>query len=80
MATLLGIEDELILAKNIAKFFEKAGHSVEIALDGAVGLQTAYRVQPDVVLVDFQLPGMDGLEVIRALQKVEDPPRENSIS
>ncbi|MBP6006424.1 MAG: sigma-54-dependent Fis family transcriptional regulator [Rhodoferax sp.] len=75
MATLLVIEDELILAKNIAKFFEKAGHSVEIALDGAVGLQTAYRVQPDVVLVDFQLPGMDGLEVIRALQKVEDPPR-----
>ena len=75
MATLLVIEDEVGLAKNIAKFFEKAGHLVEVALDGAVGIQTAYRVQPDVVLVDFQLPGMDGLEVIRALQKLEDPPR-----
>lgn len=75
MATLLVIEDELVLAKNIARFFEKSGHLVEVAHDGVAGLQAALRVQPDVVIVDFQLPGMDGLEVIRALRKVEDPPR-----
>jgi DNA-binding NtrC family response regulator len=75
MATLLVIEDETVLAKNIARFFEKEGHLVEVANDGAVGLQTALRIQPDVVIVDFQLPGMDGLQVIRALRKVEDPPR-----
>ncbi len=75
MATLLVIEDELVLAKNIARFFEKSGHVVEVAHDGVAGLQAGLRVQPDVVIVDFQLPGMDGLEVIRALRKVEDPPR-----
>jgi len=75
MATLLIIEDEVVLAKNIARFFEKAGHLVEVANDGAVGVQTALRIQPDVVIVDFQLPGMDGLEVIRALRKQDDPPR-----
>ena len=75
MATLLVIEDELVLAKNIARFFEKAGHLVEVAHDGAVGLHAAERIQPDVVIVDFQLPGMDGLEVIRALHKQDDPPR-----
>ncbi len=75
MATILIIEDELVLAKNIAKFFEKAGFLVEVAHDGATGLQTALRIQPDVVIVDFQLPRMDGLEVIRALRKAEDPPR-----
>ncbi len=75
MATLLVIEDETVLAKNIARFFEKEGHLVEVANDGAVGVQTALRIQPDVVIVDFQLPGMDGLEVIRALRKVDDPPR-----
>jgi DNA-binding NtrC family response regulator len=75
MATLLVIEDEEILAKNIARFFEKAGHLVEVANDGAVGVQTALRIQPDVVIVDFQLPGMDGLEVIKALRKADDPPR-----
>ncbi len=75
MATLLIIEDELVLAKNIAKFFEKSGHLVEVAHDGLLGLQAAARVQPDVVIVDFQLPGMDGLEVIRALRASDDPPR-----
>jgi two-component system response regulator AtoC len=75
MATLLVIEDELVLAKNIARYFEKQGHSVEVAHDGALGVQIAQRIQPDVVIVDFQLPGMDGLEVIRALRKQDDPPR-----
>jgi DNA-binding NtrC family response regulator len=75
MATLLIIEDEMVLAKNMAKFFEKAGYLVEVSHDGLTGVQTALRIQPDVVIVDFQLPGMDGLEVIRALRKQDDPPR-----
>ena len=75
MATLLIIEDEMVLAKNLAKFFEKAGYLVEVSHDGLTGVQTALRIQPDVVIVDFQLPGMDGLEVIRALRKQDDPPR-----
>ena len=75
MATLLIIEDEWVLAKNMARFFEKAGYLVEVCHDGSSGVQTALRIQPDVVIVDFQLPGMDGLEVIRALRKQEDPPR-----
>jgi DNA-binding NtrC family response regulator len=75
MATLLVIEDELVLAKNIARYFEKQGHTVEVAHDGAIGVQTARQLAPDVVIVDFQLPGMDGLEVIKALRQMEDPPR-----
>ena len=75
MATILVIEDELVLAKNFARFFEKMGHLVEVAHDGVAGLNAAIRIQPDVVVVDFQLPGMDGLEIIRALKKEEDPPR-----
>jgi DNA-binding NtrC family response regulator len=75
MATLLIIEDEQILAKNIARYFEKLGHTAEVVHDGAEGVQTAERLQPDVVIVDFQLPGMDGLEVIRALRRFDDPPR-----
>ena len=47
MATLLVIEDELVLAKNIARFFEKAGHLVEVAHDGAVGLHAAERIHFD---------------------------------
>jgi len=75
MASILVIEDEQILAKNFARYFEKMGHAVAVEHDGAAGLQTALQLQPDVVIVDFQLPGMDGLEIIRALRKTDDPPR-----
>ncbi|MBL8336737.1 MAG: sigma-54-dependent Fis family transcriptional regulator [Rhodoferax sp.] len=75
MACLLIIEDEEILAKNIARHFEKLGHTAEVVHDGVLGVAAAERLQPDVVIVDFQLPGMDGLEVIRALRRFDDPPR-----
>ena len=75
MATLLVIEDEQVLAKNIARYFEKQGHTVEMALDGTQGLHIAMQLRPDVVIVDFQLPGMNGLEIIRALNQLESPPR-----
>jgi DNA-binding NtrC family response regulator len=75
MATLLVIEDEQVLAKNIARYFEKQGHTVEVALDGTLGLQIAMQLRPDVVIVDFQLPGMNGLEIIKALNQLESPPR-----
>ncbi|MGI9133502.1 MAG: sigma-54-dependent transcriptional regulator, partial [Rhodoferax sp.] len=49
--------------------------TVEVAHDGSAGLQSAQRLQPDVVVVDFQLPGMNGLEIIKALRQSEAPPR-----
>lgn len=75
MASILVIEDELVLAKNMVRFFESLGHNAESAHDGITGVQAAARMVPDVVIVDFQLPGMDGLEVIRQLRQTEDPPR-----
>jgi DNA-binding response OmpR family regulator len=71
MAMLLIIEDEAVLARNVARFFEKLGHTVEVALDGPAGVEAARRVLPDVAIVDFQLPGLDGLEVIGALRKID---------
>ncbi len=75
MASILVIEDEQVLAKNIARYFEKQGHAVEVSHDGAQGLELALQSQPDVVIVDFQLPSMDGLEIIRGLRKLETLPR-----
>ncbi len=75
MASILVIEDERVLAKNMVRFFESLGHYAEAAHDGISGVQAAARMVPDVVIVDFQLPGMDGLEVIRQLRQTEDPPR-----
>ncbi len=71
MAMILVIEDEEVLAKNMARYFEKLGHTVEVAHTGPAGVEAAGRAMPDVAIVDFQLPGMDGLEVIRALRRMD---------
>ncbi len=71
MAQLLVIEDEVVLGKNIARFFERQGHSVSLAHDGESGLQLAEQLAPDAVIVDFQLPALTGLEVIRALRHTD---------
>jgi two-component system response regulator AtoC len=75
MAQVLVIEDELVLAKNIGRFFERQGHTVALAHDGQAGLDLAREVQPDVVIVDFQLPNLNGLEVIRELRRLDDEMR-----
>jgi two-component system, NtrC family, response regulator AtoC len=72
MANILVIEDEVTLAKNMARYFEKFHHTVEIANDGPAGVAAAKRVMPDVAIVDYQLPGLDGLQVIHALRSNDD--------
>jgi two-component system, NtrC family, response regulator AtoC len=75
MAQLLVIEDELVLAKNIARYFERQGHVATVAHDGRLGVDMAQQSPPDVVIVDFQLPGLNGLEVIRELRRLDEQVR-----
>ena len=42
--------------------------------DGALAAATVERLRPDVVLVDIRMPGVDGLEVARRLQRLPEPP------
>lgn len=75
MASILIIEDEATLAKNIALYFEKFHHTVEVAHNGPQGIEAAMRAMPDIAIVDYQLPGLDGVEVIRALRANDDQVR-----
>lgn len=54
---------------------EKGGHQVSSATTGPEGLELARRLQPDLVLLDIQLPGMDGYAVAAALKA--DPSTRN---
>jgi two-component system, NtrC family, response regulator AtoC len=72
MAHLLVIEDEQILAKNVARYFERQGHVVTLAHDGQRGLSMAQENPPDVAIVDFQLPSLNGIEVIRELRRLDE--------
>jgi two-component system, cell cycle response regulator DivK len=74
MATVLVVEDNAANMK-LAKFLlESAGHTVVSARDAESGLTLARDGQPDLILMDIQLPRMDGLEAT-ALLKRDDATR-----
>lgn len=67
-ATLLLIEDNLQNRYLASFLLEKRGHRVIQAETGKQGLELAAKHRPDLILLDVQLPGMDGHSVARALK------------
>jgi len=74
MATILIIEDEPELVKVLRDYLEKAGFQVESAYRGDTGLSLWEHKRPDLVLLDLNLPGMDGLDVAREIRRKADTP------
>jgi len=68
---LLIIEDETVLAKNIKIYFERAGYEVRAAASAEEGLRQLDVFKPDVVLLDYRLPGMNGIEMLAELRKID---------
>jgi len=68
MALVLVVEDERELAEVLEAYLRQAGHRSEWAADGPSAVALARHARPDLVLLDIHLPGMDGLEVLRALR------------
>jgi len=66
---VLLVDDNQDAAKSLATLLRLGGHEVRLAHDGATALKTAESFQPEVVLLDIGLPGMDGYEVARRLRK-----------
>jgi len=74
MATVLIVEDNPANMTLAVFLLQSAGHAVLTATDAEAGLTLARDEQPDLILMDIQLPGMDGLEAT-ALLKRADPTR-----
>jgi two-component system phosphate regulon response regulator PhoB len=70
-STLLVIEDDSDIVELLRYNLEREGFRVLVASDGERGLAEAARAQPDLVLLDLMLPGLDGLEVCRRLRAQE---------
>jgi DNA-binding NtrC family response regulator len=68
MAKLLIVEDDLSVRTLSARAFERAGHSVDVAEDGAQGLALLVQAQGgyDIVVSDIRMPEMDGIEMAKA--------------
>ncbi|MGH2703714.1 MAG: response regulator [Actinomycetota bacterium] len=65
---ILVVEDERNIASLVELYLTNEGFSVEIAEDGAKGLEMADRLRPSLVVLDVMLPGIDGIEVCRRLR------------
>ena len=72
--TVLIIEDDTRLANWVRVYFERAGFSAQIALDGESGLDLARNLAPDLVVLDLTLPRLDGVELCRILRLESDVP------
>ncbi len=74
MASILIIEDEPELVRVLRSYLEQAGFSVLTAYRGDTGLSTWENKHPDLVILDLNLPGMDGLDVARAIRRKAQTP------
>ena len=68
MPQILVVEDEPMVSDVVARYLRREGYVVQTAGDGEEGLRLALHHQPDLVVLDLMLPGIDGLEVCRRLR------------
>ena len=66
------VEDEKNLMDLLRGYLEREGFEVHEAFDGETGLEVARRVKPDVVVLDWMLPRLDGMEVLRELRRYSE--------
>ena len=71
MKTALVIEDNKDNMKLITFILEKNGYSTIRAEDGKTGIELALKEKPDFILLDIQLPDMDGQDVLKEIRKSE---------
>ena len=69
MPKMVAIDDEMEFTKTLDQFFSARGFEVHVALTGTSGIELVDYHQPDVVLVDLKLPGMDGDEILRYIRQ-----------
>src|SRR5680860_1056908 len=66
------VEDETSLAALLGHYLERDGFEVSVAHDGLEAVDLAREVDPDIVVLDLGLPGLDGVEVCRQLRTFSD--------
>lgn len=72
IGTVLVVEDEKALATLVRSYLEKAGYTATLTHTGPDGVELARSLDPDVIVLDLGLPGLDGVEVCRQLRTFTD--------
>ena len=73
-ARILVIDDDVALAEMIGIILESEGFQASFCADGGRAIDTFRRVDPDLILLDIMLPGMDGIEICTRIRQESDVP------
>lgn len=73
-ATILIVEDEKNINEVLAFTFQKEGYKTLSAYDGTTGVEMALKEKPSLVLLDINLPGMDGMDACKEIRKTSNVP------
>ena len=68
MGTVLIVDDHEPTCRALARLISLAGHQTRCVLNGQQAIQEAESAPPDVMILDFMMPEVDGLEVLRAIR------------
>ena len=66
---ILVVDDEISLQETVAYNLKKQGYDVQTTGDGTEALEMAREIQPDLIILDVMLPGLDGFEICRILRR-----------
>ncbi|MEC9232306.1 MAG: response regulator, partial [Planctomycetota bacterium] len=72
MSRILVVDDKEMMRDSVATLLGRRGHGVVAASGGEQALEKLGARRPDVVVTDLQMPGMNGLELLAAIQEVDD--------
>jgi two-component system, chemotaxis family, chemotaxis protein CheY len=67
--TILLIDDSKVIHAYLDDLMKDSGYTIKHAFNGEEGLKAAPEIKPDVVLLDWEMPGLQGIEVLEKLRK-----------
>jgi len=70
MTKILIIDDERPIRETLEMFLREKGYDVATSESGEAGLKLIRKNQPDIVILDIRLPGIDGIEVLRIIKQL----------
>jgi len=73
-ARVLVVEDDRDVVQVVRAYLDREGFVVEVATDGLRGLDQAFAAPPDLIVLDWMLPGIDGLEFLKRLRREHRTP------